>query len=383
MFSTTPENHPPWVPHQATRCWIVHSNSQLHPSSLEVGHKKHQRKQFIFKSLILLTKLLCNLSQTGPKRVCSTVVSNSISPMPCVKAPIIDLLLCSLRFGNKAQGHNTKNIKKYRSSPRILLPLLRHPCRCCNLPRFVGGLCHALHWHHWHLAFLDPGSWVLPPGHGLHKFGDIFLTCFQFPPTFHPYILDLVQHHVANANEAGHSLSASGMACVFSRVHLGITVWNLGKLRLRPKISRQGQSWFRRQETQRDSFVQHHLVERQNTFKLQIFANIRCTHITSPQKKAIHSNNSPNIHQGTKVHPLPKLSAPLVLSWQVGESETTYSYNCCNCYSYQHQKHQKHAIFSRNKHLKELTRRQVVRSWASPSQKTPIDSMAPSKGLGV
>ena len=44
-------------------------------------------------------KPLCHLSlQTGPRRVCSTVVSNSISPMPCVKA--------------WAQGHNTKNIEK-------------------------------------------------------------------------------------------------------------------------------------------------------------------------------------------------------------------------------------------------------------------------------
>ena len=42
-----------------------------------------------------------------------------------------------------------------------------------------------------------------------------------------------------------------------------------------------------------------------------------------PQKKNIHSNNSPNIHQGTKVHPLPKLSAPLVLSWQVRQSAAT------------------------------------------------------------
>lgn len=68
-------------------------------------------------------------------------------------------------------------------------------------------------------------------------------------------------------------------------------------------------------------------------FKLQIFASIRCTWITSLQKKTIHSNNSPNIHQATKVHPLPKLSAPLVLSWQkVGRPRAaTYSYNC---YSY-------------------------------------------------
>lgn len=60
---------------------------------------------------------------------------------------------------------------------------------------------------------------------------------------------------------------------------------NYGKLRPRPKISRQGQSWFRRQETQRDSFVQHRLVERKNTFKLHVFASIRCTHITSPPQK--------------------------------------------------------------------------------------------------
>ena len=29
--------------------------------------------------------------------------------------------------------------------------------------RYALERCHALHWH-WHLAFLDPGSWVLPPG---------------------------------------------------------------------------------------------------------------------------------------------------------------------------------------------------------------------------
>ena len=189
-------------------------------------------KHFIFNSLILPRK------ETSMPSVIANGTQETRLLHGGLQLDFADALCESL----STRTQHKKTSKNHRSSPKSLfLPLLRHPCRRCNLPTLcVGEVPCSPARHHWHLAFLDPGSWVLPPAighvsttsayvdHGLHIWRCFLPTCIKFPPTLHPCILDLVQHHVANANEAGHSLSASGMACVFTWVtpwHYGMKPW--------------------------------------------------------------------------------------------------------------------------------------------------------------
>lgn len=116
-------------------------------------------KHFIFNSLIL------------PRKETSmpSVIANGTQTRLLHGGLQLDFAdaLCE---SSSTRTQHKKTSKNHRSSPRILfLPLLRHPCRRCNLPplnRYALERCLGplhWHWHHWHLAFLDPGSWVLPP----------------------------------------------------------------------------------------------------------------------------------------------------------------------------------------------------------------------------
>ena len=149
-----------------------------------------------------------------------------------------DLILCWRRFGNKAKVH--QNTKSHAISPGISswslsyvihagvatcqrsLCIRNVPCSpCSSAPTLaITGTLHFLIQEAGSFPLaqrvttdLGHVSTVSTGGNGFSAHLEMFPTCCQFPPT-HPYTLDLVQHHVANANEAGHSLSL--LAHVFS-----------------------------------------------------------------------------------------------------------------------------------------------------------------------